>query len=57
LEINGAAAHLIGPGDIVIVAAYGLMDDPTARTYHPTVAFVDADNAIVSIGTSPGEDH
>jgi aspartate 1-decarboxylase len=57
IEINGAAAHLIGPGDMVIIAAYGLMDDPAARVHLPKVAFVDGDNAIVSLSTSPGEDH
>ena len=42
--INGAAAHLIHPGDLVILIAYATMDDAEARTYQPNVIFVDAQN-------------
>lgn len=55
LCINGAAAHLVHPGDIVILMAYGLISDAEARTYCPKVVFVDQDNAIVSINDEPGE--
>ncbi|GAA2336783.1 aspartate 1-decarboxylase [Saccharopolyspora halophila] len=54
IGINGAAAHLIEPGDIVILIAYGVMDDAEARTYRPNVIFVDADNKAVELGTDPG---
>lgn len=54
IGINGAAAHLINPGDIVILIAYGVMDDAEARTYQPNVIFVDADNKPVELGTDPG---
>src|SRR5688500_19350530 len=30
IGINGAAAHLVHPGDIVILIAYGLMDNAEA---------------------------
>jgi aspartate 1-decarboxylase len=53
--INGAAAHQIRPGDLVIVIAYGLLSDAEARTYEPTVVFVDADNRIVDVGHEPGD--
>src|SRR6201995_1302160 len=33
IGINGAAAHLVHPGDIVILIAYGIFDDAEARTY------------------------
>jgi aspartate 1-decarboxylase len=55
LCINGAAAHLIHPGDIVILIVYGLLSDSEARTYSPRVVFVDAKNAIVSVNEEPGE--
>ncbi len=42
--ITGAAAHLIHPGDLVILIAYATMDDAEARTYQPNVIFVDAQN-------------
>lgn len=55
VSINGAAAHLIHPGDVVIVIGYGLLTDSEARTRVPAVVFVDADNRIVSTGGDPGD--
>ncbi|MDX8143736.1 aspartate 1-decarboxylase [Lentzea sp. BCCO 10_0061] len=53
LGINGAAAHLVHPGDIVILIAYGQMDDAESRAYKPRVVFVDADNKVVDLGADP----
>jgi len=53
--INGAAAHLVHPGDLIIVMAYGLLADAEARTYEPSVVFVDEKNSIVSVGCEPGD--
>ena len=55
LGINGAAAHLVHPGDIVILIAYSQMSDAEARTYLPRVVFVDEANRIVERGTDPGQ--
>ncbi|EEP72077.1 aspartate alpha-decarboxylase [Micromonospora sp. ATCC 39149] len=33
--INGAAAHLVHPGDLVILISYGQFDDAEARAYRP----------------------
>jgi len=52
--INGAAAHLIQPGDIAIIIAYAQMDEAEARAFVPRVIFVDHDNRIVDIGGDPG---
>ena len=54
LCINGAAAHLIHAGDLVILIAYGLLADAEARAYHPRVVFVDENNAPVEISDEPG---
>ncbi|TAK79071.1 MAG: aspartate 1-decarboxylase [Dehalococcoidia bacterium] len=43
---NGAAAHHIHPGDIVIIMAYHLVDDAEARSVRPRVVFVDQHNKI-----------
>jgi aspartate 1-decarboxylase len=51
--INGAAAHLIKPGDIAIIIAYAQMDEAEARTLVPRVVFVDDKNRIVDIGGDP----
>ena len=53
IEINGAAAHLVHPGDIVILIAYGTMTDAEAREYRPRIVFVDADNKQVDLGADP----
>jgi aspartate 1-decarboxylase len=53
--INGAAAHLVHPGDVVILIAYGMLDDAEARTYRPRVVFVDAANRVVEAGADPGQ--
>jgi aspartate 1-decarboxylase len=45
--INGAAAHLISPGDLVIIATFTDMDDAEARKHRPKVVLVDAQNRIV----------
>jgi aspartate 1-decarboxylase len=50
LGINGAAAHLVHPGDLVILIAYGQMETAEAKAYEPHVVFVDEDNRVV--GTS-----
>lgn len=52
--INGAAAHLVSPGDVVILIAYSQLDDDTARTYLPHVVFVDEKNRIIDRSTEPG---
>ena len=54
-QINGAAAHLVKTGHIVIVISYSLLDDASARSYEPRVVFVDVDNAIVETGGEPGQ--
>ncbi len=50
IGINGAAAHLVHPGDVVILIAYGQFEDAEARGFEPSVVFVDAGNRIVDIG-------
>lgn len=55
LGINGAAAHLIGIGDLVIVISYAQLDDVQARTLEPRVVHVDDANRIVQLGVDPAE--
>ncbi|MCP2325835.1 aspartate 1-decarboxylase [Hamadaea flava] len=55
IGINGAAAHLVHPGDLVIMIAYAQFDDAEARTYRPRVVHVDADNKIIELGADPAE--
>jgi len=43
---NGAAAHLVRVGDLVIVASFVVLDDAAAHAWQPRVVFVDAGNRI-----------
>src|SRR5512139_481105 len=45
--INGAAAHLNRPGDMVILATFAEMEEAEARTHVPRVVLVDGANRIV----------
>jgi aspartate 1-decarboxylase len=47
--INGAAAHHVTTGDIVIIVTYGQFAEAEARSHRPTVVFVDERNRQTSI--------
>ena len=53
IGINGAAAHLVHPGDLVILISYGQMEDAEARSYRPRVVHVDAANQVIELGSDP----
>ena len=55
IGINGAAAHLIHPGDLVIIMSYVVLDDAEARAMQPRVVHVDEGNRVVKIGNDPAE--
>lgn len=55
IGVNGAAAHLVHPGDIVIIIAYKLVAEAEARSFKPHVVHVDADNKIIEIGDDASE--
>jgi len=47
ITINGAAAHLVHPGDKVIILASAWMTPQEARAFRPTVVLVDETNRVV----------
>jgi aspartate 1-decarboxylase len=55
IGINGAAAHLVHPGDLVIIMSYGLFTEAEARALRPKVVHVDEQNRIVKIGNDAAE--
>ena len=55
ITINGAAAHLVQAGDLVIIMSYVMLDDAEAKALEPRVVHVDEDNRIVSLGNDPSE--
>jgi aspartate 1-decarboxylase len=55
IGINGAAAHLVHEGDLVIIMSYAMLSDAEARALEPRVVHVDAANRVVKIGNDPAE--
>ena len=49
IGINGAAAHLASPGDLVIIAAYCELDRDEIPDHRARVVFVDAGNRVVDV--------
>ncbi|MGE5090609.1 MAG: aspartate 1-decarboxylase [Bacillota bacterium] len=47
VQLNGAAARLGLPGDVVILIAYGVIEEEAAQRFVPRVVFVDEQNRIV----------
>ena len=47
VQLNGAAARLGMPGDLVIIIANGVYDEAETARHVPSVVFVDASNRIV----------
>lgn len=46
IQINGAAARLAQPGDLVIVATFCWIDEKQARSHQPRVVLIGEGNAI-----------
>jgi len=44
--LNGAAAHKVSLGDIVIIACFGVVAEEQARGWKPSNVYVDAANRI-----------
>src|SRR5690606_2599101 len=44
IGINGAAARLVSPGDLVIILSYRTVDDAHARDFRPRIVHVDGVN-------------
>jgi aspartate 1-decarboxylase len=55
IGINGAAARLVQPGDLVILIGYGQMETAEAREHRPCVVFVDSENRIIGTGSDAAE--
>ena len=43
--VNGAAAHLVTPGDIVIIASFCHLDNAQCDTHKPRIIFLSATNS------------
>lgn len=47
--LNGAAARLVQPGDIIIIMAYSMMSDDAARVHEPRIAILGDRNQIIEL--------
>jgi len=48
ISINGAAAHLANPGDLIIIAAYAIYSEAELQDFHPMLVYVDENNRVTS---------
>ncbi len=48
--INGAAAHLVRKGDLVILATYAEFEEQEVRAHQPRVLFVNESNQVANVG-------
>lgn len=46
ISINGAAAHKAQPGDVIIICAFGLIDEAAVADFKPTLVYVDPQNLL-----------
>lgn len=52
--LNGAAARLVQPGDLVIILTYADIDDAELAAHEPALVFVDAKNVVISATAGDG---
>lgn len=45
-SINGAAARLACPGDLIIICAFASLDEQDLQNYQPTLVYFDSNNQI-----------
>ena len=55
IGINGAAAHLISPGNLVIIMSFVGVQQAELPRHRCAVVHVDAGNRIVALGADPSE--
>ncbi len=46
IQVNGAAARLVQPGDLIIIVAYASMDIEEAKKFSPKVVILDENNQV-----------
>lgn len=46
ISVNGAAAHKANPGDLLIICAFGVLEEKELAAFKPRLVYVDAHNRI-----------
>ena len=57
IELNGAAARLAEPGDLVIIMSYGIYDAEEVKQHQPKVIVVDENNRVLDLLDSEAEEN
>jgi aspartate 1-decarboxylase len=52
ISVNGAAAHKVVVGDLVIIAIYANYDESEVDQYTPTLCYVDESNKLVRVSSA-----
>ncbi len=47
--LNGAAARLVHPGDVIIILSYGIFEKKEAEGFEPQIVFLDDNNRVSKI--------
>ncbi|MGC5038800.1 aspartate 1-decarboxylase [Streptomyces sp. DT190] len=55
IGVNGAAAHLVHPGHLVIIMSFAALDETERGAHRPRVVHVDKGNRILALGADPAE--
>ncbi|GGX02658.1 aspartate 1-decarboxylase [Streptomyces lomondensis] len=55
IGVNGAAAHLVHPGHLVIIMSFAVLDESERAAHRPRVVHVDKANRILALGADPAE--
>ena len=55
IGINGAAARLVAPGDLVILISYAHVSEDLLAEHRPRIVFVDEQNRPVGLGADPAD--
>jgi aspartate 1-decarboxylase len=55
IGVNGAAAHLVHPGDLTIIVAYQQVPESAVAEHVARVVHVDGANRVVAVGADPAQ--
>jgi aspartate 1-decarboxylase len=55
IGVNGAAARMVSPGDLVIIISYAILDPAEIVQHRPRIVFVDRENRALQTGDDPAE--
>lgn len=53
ISLNGAAARMVSPGDLVIICSYGQLHEVEMESHQAVIVMVDESNRVVSVDRRP----